>query len=103
MSRTPRQTPAELSHGEFPELTAGDPWQVVVAATIATRLQGALDRGWTLRTIAVETGVNHATLHRIIAGDVWVDAATIARLEDGLGMRLWPSHPSKRTSAPPRR
>ncbi|MGJ9413966.1 hypothetical protein ACHAAC_14780 [Aeromicrobium sp. CF4.19] len=43
-----------------------------------------------VRSVATEAGVDHRLLSRLLAGEVWVEASTVARLELGLGVRLWP-------------
>jgi len=34
--------------------------------------------------------LNPQTLHAVLAGEVWPDMYTIAKLEQGLNRRLWP-------------
>lgn len=36
------------------------------------------------------TGVDYSTINDILNGGTWPDARTIARLEGGLGVNLWP-------------
>jgi transcriptional regulator with XRE-family HTH domain len=43
-----------------------------------------------VRGVADAAGINHATLLGILAGRTWPDLATIAKLERGLGVDLWP-------------
>jgi transcriptional regulator with XRE-family HTH domain len=43
------------------------------------------------REIARITGVDRATIGTVLAGTSWPDLATIAKLEIGLGRRLWPA------------
>lgn len=65
-----------------------------VAANIATTLNAVMDeRQLSLRGVETETGVDHDTVRRIVAGQVWADTWTVARLEDGLHVQLWPSRP----------
>ncbi|WP_342671448.1 helix-turn-helix domain-containing protein [Nonomuraea candida] len=45
------------------------------------------------RRLAVLSGVNRQTINDLVAGRCWPDVATIAQLEAGLGVRLWPVSP----------
>ncbi|WP_158613392.1 helix-turn-helix transcriptional regulator [Frigoribacterium sp. PhB160] len=40
--------------------------------------------------MAEAAGVTHTTLLSVLAGQVWPDLETIAKLERGLGVALWP-------------
>lgn len=90
MPRTPRLRPNELvspwPHGETSD-PAGR-----VAANFVLALRDAVD-GESVRYVARQCGVNHQTLRSVLAGDVWPDMQTIARLEFGLGRPLWPGTP----------
>lgn len=44
-----------------------------------------------LREVGDRTGVNHAAVRAILEGRVWADVRTLARLEVGLGVSLWPA------------
>ncbi len=56
-----------------------------VAVNLRTALQGV-----SLRQAHRQTGVDHTTIAAILNGTVWPDLHTLARLEHGLGARLWP-------------
>jgi transcriptional regulator with XRE-family HTH domain len=61
----------------------------LVAKAFAVELRRAIgDR--TVRSVASACGVNHETIRAILDGRVWPDMHTIARLEAGLGIPLWP-------------
>lgn len=61
-----------------------------VARQLANTLRDAIgDRS--LRTIEELTGVNYAATSRILRGETWADLRTIARLEHGLGVALYPA------------
>jgi transcriptional regulator with XRE-family HTH domain len=59
------------------------------ARLLALNLTAAMD-GRTTRAIATLTGVDYTVIGDVLRGDAWVDLATIARLEHGLGVDLWP-------------
>ena len=65
---------------------------------VALRLKVAIANR-SVRSVAAEVGVVHTTIGDILGGTSWVEAATIERLERGLGVALWP----QRFDAPRRR
>ncbi|GHJ02593.1 hypothetical protein TPA0906_44580 [Streptomyces olivaceus] len=68
----------------------GQPQARVVQA-LARALQARLDeQGLTLRQAAALTGVNRQAIANLLAGVNWPDVITISRIEDGLGVALWP-------------
>jgi transcriptional regulator with XRE-family HTH domain len=46
-----------------------------------------------LRQIGIDTGVHHTTIIKLLNGESWPDLETIAKLEIGLGVSLWPGPP----------
>lgn len=64
--------------------------EVETARQVALNLRRALD-GASLRQASRATGVDHTTIAAIVNGTVWPDLHTLARLEHGLGTRLWPT------------
>jgi len=60
-----------------------------VARLLAVAVRDALGTR-SLREAGRLTGVDHTTIGDVIAGRVWADVATLARLEAGLGADLWP-------------
>ena len=52
-------------------------------------LRGAL-QGRSSRWAARETDVDHTIIANVLSGRTWADLATIARLEAGLNVNLWP-------------
>jgi transcriptional regulator with XRE-family HTH domain len=68
----------------------------VVAQKLVLRLHVACE-GLSLRDVERSTGIDHATVARVLAGETWPDLETIARLEHGLGVALWPD-PTKRSA-----
>ncbi|MGW2407203.1 helix-turn-helix domain-containing protein [Streptomyces sp. NPDC001739] len=49
--------------------------------------------GLGLRRVAVMSGVNRQAIANLLAGTSWPDVATLSRLEDGLGVGLYPGAP----------
>lgn len=65
-----------------------------VTAALVSRLQDELGAR-SIRDLARDAGVGHATLSRLLAGKVVPDLATIAALEDALRADLWPSRATR--------
>lgn len=86
MARTPRLRPVDLV-SPWPDGEASDPVGAV-AAQFVRSLEAAIGSR-SVRSIAIECGLNHQTLRTILLGQVWPDMYTIARLELGLGRSLW--------------
>jgi len=87
MSRPARPAPRELAEG-WPDSGSTD---VVgeVARQFAVNVQAAIgDRS--VRAVARDAGLDHTTLLAVLHGRSWPDLATVARLESGLGVDLWP-------------
>jgi len=60
-----------------------------VARQFALNLRGAIGER-SVRDAARSAGVNHVTIQLILKGQRWPDLETIAKLERGLGVDLWP-------------
>jgi len=60
-----------------------------VARRFALNLRAAMTE-FSLRAAQEKTGVDHATIQAIMAGKAWPDLDTIAKLERGFGVVLWP-------------
>ena len=43
-----------------------------------------------IREVAELCGLDHSQVLRILNGELWPDAISITKLEDGLGVDLWP-------------
>ena len=90
--RPSRFSPAELSPEPWPEQPSADP-----VAEVARRLVLNLEReigDRSIRSVAEAAHVDHATLLALLRGRSWPDLVTIARLELGLGVDLWPGRPA---------
>lgn len=88
MGRPERALPAELADAPWPERASPDPFGEV-ARQFVLNLRTAMD-GRSLRSVAADAGIGHVTLQRVLTGQAWPDLATIARLEAGLRVDLWP-------------
>jgi hypothetical protein len=88
MSMTARAKPVALAPSPWPEVPSDDPVGEV-ARMFAINVRDAVGNR-SLRSVAEASGLTHVTLLNILGGKVWPDLSTIARLENGLGMQLWP-------------
>ena len=87
MARTHRASPAELTPG-WPEAESPDPI-AEVARQFALNVRAAIGSR-SVRSMADASGMDHGGLLRVLAGETWPDLATIAKIERGLGVDLWP-------------
>jgi hypothetical protein len=88
MPRSKRQAPVELAPTPWPEVPSDDPVGEV-ARRFVVNLRAAMG-GRSVRAVAAAAEINHATLLGVLAGRVWPDLATIAKLERGLDAEVWP-------------
>jgi len=79
---------------DWPESPASDP-VAEVARQFAVNLRSAIG-ATSLRETGTSVGVDHSTILAILQGRSWPDLATIAKLEGGLGIDLWPGRVGKR-------
>lgn len=70
----------------------GEPADDPAAEAIRLAVLALLDAtaGRSLRDVARQCGLNHASLTKVVNGTAWPDARTIAVLESGLERRIWP-------------
>lgn len=87
VGRRTRTTPAETVN-DWPDQPSGEPIAEANRRFVLNLRDAIGDRS--LRTIEEATGVNYTTVHAILAGRTWPDTLTVARLEHGLGVALWP-------------
>ncbi|QEE62451.1 helix-turn-helix transcriptional regulator [Salinibacterium sp. dk2585] len=87
MSRPSRPQPRDGSR-DWPDVTAADPVSEV-ARRFAENVRTAIG-DQSIRAAARDVGVAHTTIVAILQGRVWPDLETIAKLEQGLGVDLWP-------------
>ena len=102
--RTRAPHPAELiARGDWPtgQLVDGAPEEAHYAQGIARNLERAL-QGLSIREIAKAAGLSHSTVYDLLNGVTYGEVITIARLEDVLGTRLWPSRQRPRPRPRPR-
>ena len=92
MSRPARPTPRDLAD-EWPELPSSDPLGEV-ARQFALNVEAAIgDRS--IRAASADAGVDHSTMLSVLRGKSWPDLVTIAKLESGFGVDLWPGRLKK--------
>lgn len=88
--------PRELADDpeNWPEAAIPDRPQARVVQAIAAALTRHMTRqGLSLRRVAELSGVNRQAIANLLAGDSWPDVATLSRLEDALGVGLYPGTP----------
>ena len=83
-----RERPFELAPGPWPETPSPDP-VAELARRFSINLATAIGDE-SIRSVSRATKVPHNTVASILAGRVWPDFVTIARLEIGLETQLWP-------------
>ena len=84
----PARPPPSAHSPDWPDVACDDT-TAEVARLLALRLREAL-AGRSQRSVGALTGVDYTTIGDVLAGRVWADLATIAKLERGLGADLWP-------------
>jgi lambda repressor-like predicted transcriptional regulator len=89
MGRPARELPVELCPAPWPEEPSADA-PAEKTRRLVLNLRAAMN-GRSLRSVAADAGLGHVTLQRVLSGQAWPDAQTIAKLEDGLSANLWPS------------
>lgn len=60
---------------------------VAVVAGLRRHLEETDD---TISGVAERSGVNRTSIHDLLAGTVFIDVVTLARIEHAVGTRLWP-------------
>lgn len=88
MARPVRAKPWELTDSWPDSRSSSGPGEV--ARKFALNLQAAIGER-SVRSAAAQCDLVHVTLLSILDGKSWPDLETIAKLEGGLGVRLWPS------------
>lgn len=92
MSRPARLSPREVAVG-WPSVESVDPVGEVARLFAKNVLDAIGDRS--VRAVAKEIGVDHTTILALLSGRAWPDLATIAKLELGLDVDLWPGRPKR--------
>jgi len=83
--RPVRVTPNELCI-DWPTTRSDDP-----ARQFVLNLRSAIG-GRAIREVARDTGVDRASIATVLNGLSWPDIVTLAKLEIGLGVSLWPGY-----------
>jgi len=86
VDRAPRDY---ITDGEWPDGTVDGPPAALYAQQISIRLAETIG-GRSRREVGRLSGVDHTTIASLISGAHWPDLVTIAKCEQGLGVRLWP-------------
>ncbi|WP_344062215.1 helix-turn-helix transcriptional regulator [Nostocoides vanveenii] len=84
----PRRPAPKTYTTSWPDKHATDPAADAIRLTVLALL--AATKGRSIRDVAREVGVNHGSLARLVSGDAWPDARTIALIESGLKQSIWP-------------
>lgn len=92
-SRSPRELAVDPENWPHADLS-GHPAAAVVQAIAAALQEVMAERGLSFRRLAEVSGVNRQTVNDVVVGRCWPDVATIAQLEAGLAVRLWPASPA---------
>ena len=87
--RPTRVTPHELCV-EWPTTRSDDP-VAEIARQFVLNLRDAMGSR-SIREVARETGVDRASIGTVLNGMSWPDTSTLARLELGLKVTLWPAY-----------
>lgn len=93
MARPKREVPSRHDDGSAIETWLDAPLDDApreVARQLALNLRGAMGKRST-RGVRAATGVDHTTVADILNGTTWPDLNTLAKLEHGLGVDLWPA------------
>lgn len=93
VARSDLDPPRRWATGDFAagRLSSHAPREAVLAQETARALLRALEvDGRPRRAVAQAAGVSRSTLYAVLAGDVYPDFVTIARLSAELGEDLWP-------------
>jgi hypothetical protein len=88
-----RERPFTLAPAPWPEVPSQDPVGEL-ARQFALNVASAIG-GDSLRSVSRATGIGHNTIADILAGRIWPDFTTVARLEIGLETSLWPRSTSR--------
>ena len=89
MVRPKPGSPASLYPGWPDSLDVSAPEHAMIQAMVINlRRQRSLFR--TVKAMSARTGVPSSTIYDVLGGNAWPSLETVARLEVGLGVRLWP-------------
>jgi len=90
--------------GTWPDGRIDGPPEALYAQFVARKLVTVLnDKKLSRRAAATMTGLDRQTITRLIEGHTVPDFASVAALEAGLDVDLWPSHRDLAARRPTRR
>lgn len=78
-----------VAGGEWPDVPIRGEVLAEYVRQVAVRLDEAIG-GRSVRDVAREADLQHTTVLGLLKGESWPDLVTIAKLEQELGVRLWP-------------
>lgn len=84
----PRRPAPRTYTTSWPSEPADDPAAETIRLAVLTLIDTIGERS--LRDVARECGMNHAALAKMVNGETWPEARTIALLESGLEVGIWP-------------
>ena len=82
-----RESPFELTES-WPDVPSTDP-AGEKARLFVLNLRGAIGER-SVRSVAKDADLDEGTVRRVLAGAAWPDLHTIARIEQALGVSLYP-------------
>ena len=89
MPKAQRPSPADLTES-WPDTPSLDP-AGETARLLAITLRRSMGKA-SIRSVADTADLDEGTLRNVLSGARWPDLRTIARLEDALGVPLWPEY-----------
>ena len=89
MVRPKPGSPASLYPGWPDSLDVSVPEHAMIQAMVIN-LRRERNRYRSVKGVAEKSGVASSTISDILNGNTWPSLETMARLEAGLGVRLWP-------------
>lgn len=89
MVRPKPGSPASLYPGWPDSLDVNAPEHAMIQAMVIN-LRRERNRYRSVKGVAEQSGVAASTISDILNGNTWPSLETMARLEAGLGVRLWP-------------
>ncbi|GAA1545989.1 hypothetical protein GCM10009803_27410 [Microbacterium ginsengiterrae] len=98
MANRRRESPSELTES-WPDAPSPDPAGEIARRFVLNLVDAIGEQS--VRSVAHRAAVDEATVRHIISGTAWPDLRTVARLEDGLAVPLYPMRSSGDSGFPP--
>lgn len=90
----PLTEPKSYVNGEWPDavIRPGAPLAVHYMREIAVKIRDTMDeRGLNAPDVAKMAGLERSTVRVVLAGNTWPDMVTLLKIEQALGITLWPA------------